>query len=1614
MKKKSRFIFLFLFAHIYFTYAQQIITDNTQQPNELIQNLVGNSCASASNVSSSINGSVNNIISYGSFDRGTSNFPLQSGLVLSTGNVVSAGNTFIGQDLSEGEIDWITDSDIPNVLSIDQTLNATSIEFDFVSANNFVAFKYIFASDEYQQEYPCNFKDVFAILIKRAGTADPYVNIAIVPESNSEISTNTIHPNINGFCDAQNEAFFQGYNLGHTNFNGSTTALTALSTIIPNETYHIKFVIADHIDERFDSAVFIEAEGFGNSIDLGPDQSICGNDLTLDANINNASAIYTWFLNGNEITGQNAPALEVIQSGTYNVEISIPSTSGNCTLEDTIEIEIIPFQQAAPIDDFSICDSVPSDGFYDFDFTLKNDEIFDALPSTNYAISYHFNEEDALNNNNPIVVIYQNTEVSETIFVRIESISGDCLQIGNFDIIVNASPNTLAFDLSVCNDVIFSTDFTISSLFSLDFPLSNYEFNTTVTYYLTEEDAINTENAISDFPNVSSQPPSFFARVEDDFNSCPSIVTLNLDYLVQPDLDVDRFVFSECLDPIYSESISTPPYSYNYDNLAISYNLDDIKALIEAEYPDYWVQINLLLPNPRIITSAAPIFNIPISLRFHGEDCATPMIIELHKNILNNILSDEKTISRCDDSSNDGVVDVNLMEVADELAEGYDINFTFYEAEEDRDNQSNPLDQNIPFSVTDSQSLYIASSYDLCSHMSKVTFDIDPALILQPVIMDYCGNMDPNTSNTNIALSPLVSTVIDGLNTLTSVEFYLSQENAENQENEITESYDVVDNQQLFFVRVTNSTTRCYDITTLLLNISNAIEASNPDPIVICDDDQDGSSTVNLESVIPELSSGSSNLSFTFFETYENAANNRLPISNPSSYTTTSKEIFIRAQIESLGCYTVLTFEVQIYANPRLNDLSVYITCEIDINNPAGFFFENKDVEILNGQTGMQVLYFETENDAINKQNSIDKTSAYLAFSNPQTIYVRLENEAENSCYNIAPMQIEIKQAPIYNFPTDVFECDINNNGLASTDLNEKITEILNDSPVNINVTFHLTPLSADIGANEIPLNFTASSNPQLIYARVENVNSGCFEVASFYINTLSLPEVNYDQTIVACANNYNTALEWNLTLKEIEILNGRQYNVDFTYYRSQADLEYNNNPISNPEAFTSTSNPETVYVKIRNVSTECYDSVPIELIINMPPQINAIETYYICENEDSSLNLLEINEVLLGNTYNILVSYYASEADAEVNENALNTEYNYTNSVEILYARVEYSTTNCYAIYPFQLVVNPIPIAYQANDLFACDDDFDGVLSFDLTLQNTAVLNGQNPNDFYVSYHNSEINANENTEQLNANYMAFDGEVIFVRVENTATGCYDTSQFSIVVNPLPIPFIEDQVICLNNLPLVVSANTNNSADTYIWSTNATSAEIEIFETGTYSVTITNEFGCENTSTFNVSESDSAVIDVIETIDFSDPNNIIVTVNGIGNYLYQLNDGLLQSSSVFQNVPIGYNTVTIIDQNGCAQVTRVVLVIDTPKHMTPNEDGNFDTWHIAGVETLPGTIIHIFDRYGKLLKELGHNSSGWDGTYNGNNMPTGDYWYVATVMQNGKTFDVKGHFALRR
>ncbi len=149
-----------------------------------------------------------------------------------------------------------------------------------------------------------------------------------------------------------------------------------------------------------------------------------------------------------------------------------------------------------------------------------------------------------------------------------------------------------------------------------------------------------------------------------------------------------------------------------------------------------------------------------------------------------------------------------------------------------------------------------------------------------------------------------------------------------------------------------------------------------------------------------------------------------------------------------------------------------------------------------------------------------------------------------------------------------------------------------------------------------------------------------------------------------------------------------------------------------------------------------------------------------------------------------------------------------------------------------------------------------------------------------------------------------------------------------------------------------------------------------------------------------------------------DRNKIEVVVNGNSDYEYAINGGEFQDDSIFNDVPPGQNTLIVNDKYGCGTTEEIpFLVIGYPKFFTPNQDGIHDTWNILGIEELIDPKVYIFDRYGKLLKQLNANSA-WNGTFNGKKMPESDYWFRMEYAEDEQNIIVaktlQNHFTLKR
>ena len=136
-----------LFAILFCSYGSvfsQITVDASVPLEQLIQNNLIKGCVEISGIDSKFNGSPYGLTSYAYFNRGSSDFPFEDGVMLSTGNAKDGGNPLQPVPLGYGVDvpDWVTDPDLEDVLGITNTLNATSIEFDLISASNQIQFNF--------------------------------------------------------------------------------------------------------------------------------------------------------------------------------------------------------------------------------------------------------------------------------------------------------------------------------------------------------------------------------------------------------------------------------------------------------------------------------------------------------------------------------------------------------------------------------------------------------------------------------------------------------------------------------------------------------------------------------------------------------------------------------------------------------------------------------------------------------------------------------------------------------------------------------------------------------------------------------------------------------------------------------------------------------------------------------------------------------------------------------------------------------------------------------------------------------------------------------------------------------------------------------------------------------------------------------------------------------------------------------------------------------------------------------------------------------------------------------------------------------------------------------
>ena len=237
-------------------------------------------------------------------------------------------------------------------------------------------------------------------------------------------------------------------------------------------------------------------------------------------------------------------------------------------------------------------------------------------------------------------------------------------------------------------------------------------------------------------------------------------------------------------------------------------------------------------------------------------------------------------------------------------------------------------------------------------------------------------------------------------------------------------------------------------------------------------------------------------------------------------------------------------------------------------------------------------------------------------------------------------------------------------------------------------------------------------------------------------------------------------------------------------------------------------------------------------------------------------------------------------------------------------------------------------------------------------------------------------------------------------------TDCGSTSRTPVTISQVASPSFNVPLmlleICNGQETRTLSAGLNNVQ--YVWSTGETTPSITIDTGGVYTVTVTNNAGCSAVKTFQVT---GIPIPVIATI-FSEGDNIVVEVEGEGDFEYSLNGLFYSSSPIFRNQPGGLKTIFVRTTNGCLPVLTSFYHFSIPTYFTPNNDGINDFFRLPDATFFSSSFVRVFDRFGKLLASGNGLSFKWDGMYRGKQLPPDDYWYE--IKTNDRV--VIGHISL--
>ncbi|MEX1121845.1 MAG: hypothetical protein WED82_06915, partial [Balneolales bacterium] len=1095
------------------------------------------------------------------------------------------------------------------------------------------------------------------------------------------------------------------------------------------------------------------------------------------------------------------------------------ATVPNCFSESSFNILIVAPPVIVDPSPLVLCDD-DNNGLQIFNLLSTIPQITAGLP--NLVVTFHETETDAQLGVTPILnpgaypMIIPNTQ---TIYINVKETgaTSNCAALTTLQLIVNPRPvlNNAIADYELCDYNNPGNGIEVFNLTTRYSEVTNNQAGLTLTYSYDNAGVMTTIVTPTAFSNTTPNQQVIFVTATNTFG-CSTTTQFNVVVNPLPAITPPDPMY-ECNDGV---NLTTAPFDLTQRNNQITGGL-----------PGFTVSYYLTLANAQLETNPLPIPYTGtngqiVYVRVENDDttCFTTTTLQLFV-VPGPIANTPTPLSYCD-PNNDNVGLFDLTSVANQITGGQltsvlSYHETFTDADLGVTPIANPSNYSSIASTIGIQTIYIrvTSSLTTCYAVVELQLLVNPTPVLVETVLplQVCDDNSDGIGVFDLTLS--ISNILNGLNpALHTISFHTTQANAQGDSNPIVNVLNFSNSipfTQVIWVRVEISATGCFSIVplTLTVNALPSLPLSLPS-YSLCESDPENEQELFAirDYAEAQLPTPGFALAFYFSEANADAGINALPdvyqnVSNPQT-------IWIVVTNETTGCTSKTVMDLRVEPRPiLLLPMGGLSQCDANGQGYGNFDLAAQIPSLLNGAAGVEVTFYDTEQNAILEQNAIG--SPYVNIT-PflQFIYIRAE-DTTTGCYRVYMMALNVSPSPI--IPTDLpnlVNCDQDNNpqsGTTNFNLTQQNALIIAAQPTGLGtytIRYFTTQTNADNNTSAIvtPANYPNFQNPQTIWYRVINNTTGCYSIGTFEL-IVNLPLALTTPTPLAqCNPDNDNFMVFDLTTKDAEINQATGYTV--TYYPSYAQALTETNPITNPTAYTNLTPAQTLGVVVTTPDgCKSFISLTIRVlptpIVVTPPLLEACDNTTPGDNQEA-FDLTTYEAIIRNNDPDITFAYYPTQADALAGTNQIvlpsadPTAYvTTTGSVWIKAMNLQQPTPGefCFTLVEQLLQLNPLPtVAATVSDYVICEPNTDGVASFVLSTKNAEVVAPQDASGFAISYYLSLADAQSGNNPIaNVYTNTINPEAVYVRVVDNITGCVNaTVSFDLIVeegavaNPVP------------------------------------------------------------------------------------------------------------------------------------------------------------------------------------------------------------------------------------